>query len=99
MKRRSVVGPWSIAVIGTPLLRFGEQLVERALPPADEPLPSRLDISHVHTVRTATGRLRELARQHGGHAKLFSSAATAESSPLPVSSEPNCTYGPGNLVG
>jgi transcriptional regulator with XRE-family HTH domain len=75
MKRRTVVGALSVAVVGTPLLRFGEQLIELALPAADEPLPTRLDISHVHTVRTATGRLRDLARQHGGHAELFSAAA------------------------
>ena len=75
MKRRAVVGALSVAVVGTPLVRFSEQLVELALPPAGEPLPSRLDMSHVHTVRTATGRLRELARQHGGQAELFGSAA------------------------
>ncbi|MGH3980972.1 MAG: helix-turn-helix domain-containing protein [Pseudonocardiaceae bacterium] len=74
MKRRAVVGALSVVVIGEPLLRSGEQLVDLALP-ADEPLPSRLEMAHVHIVRSAIERLRGLARQYGGQADLFAAAA------------------------
>ncbi|MGH4021809.1 MAG: helix-turn-helix domain-containing protein [Pseudonocardiaceae bacterium] len=73
MKRRAVVGALSVAVIGEPLLRSGEQLVDLILS-ADEPLPSRLEMPHVHIVRSAIERLRDLARQYGGQADLFAAA-------------------------
>ncbi|MEO7193352.1 MAG: helix-turn-helix transcriptional regulator [Pseudonocardiaceae bacterium] len=43
--------------------------------PAAEPLPTRLDISHVHTVRSATQHLRGMSRYHGGQGTLFTDAA------------------------
>ncbi|MGH3979092.1 MAG: helix-turn-helix domain-containing protein [Pseudonocardiaceae bacterium] len=71
MKRRTVVGALSVAVVGESLVG---DLVELALP-AGEPLPSRLEMFHVHIVRTAIEQLRGLARQHGGQADLFAAAA------------------------
>ncbi|MGH3857319.1 MAG: helix-turn-helix domain-containing protein [Pseudonocardiaceae bacterium] len=43
--------------------------------PAAEPLPPRLDLSHVHTVRLATDHLRAMARHQGGQGTLFTDAA------------------------
>ncbi|MGH3833562.1 MAG: hypothetical protein ACRDRS_24525, partial [Pseudonocardiaceae bacterium] len=50
-------------------------LPELALPTA-QPLPSRLEMSHVHTVRAVTEQLRGIARYYGGQADLFGAAVT-----------------------
>ncbi len=73
MERRTVIGSVSLAVFGTPLLRFGEQLAQLGLPAA-EPLPSRLSMTHVRIVAAATERLRSMARQFGGMADEFGDA-------------------------
>lgn len=73
VERRTVVGSLSLAVFGTPFLRFGEQLAQLGLPP-DAPLPTRLTRSHVHTVAAATDWLRGRARQSGGMADEFGDA-------------------------
>ncbi|MGH3722401.1 MAG: hypothetical protein ACRDRI_26910 [Pseudonocardiaceae bacterium] len=39
-------------------------------------LPSRLGMSHVHTVRAVTDRLRSVARYQGGQGDVFGAAAT-----------------------
>ncbi|MGH3772198.1 MAG: helix-turn-helix domain-containing protein [Pseudonocardiaceae bacterium] len=70
-KRRVVVATASAAVLGPALRGLGELAL-----PAGQPLPSRLGMSHVHTVRAVTERLRGVARYFGGQAGLFSAAAT-----------------------
>ncbi|MBV8541919.1 MAG: helix-turn-helix transcriptional regulator [Pseudonocardiales bacterium] len=71
MKRRVLVATTSAAALGQVFLG----LPELALPTA-QALPSRLDMTHVHTVRAVTERLRGVARYYGGQADLFSAAAT-----------------------
>ncbi len=73
MERRTVIGSLSLAVFGTPLLRFGEQLAQLGLPAA-QPLPARLSMAHVRIVAAATERLRSMARQFGGMADEFGDA-------------------------
>ncbi|MPZ67628.1 MAG: hypothetical protein GEU83_19750 [Pseudonocardiaceae bacterium] len=73
MERRTVVRACSLAVFGTPLLRFGERLAQLGLPP-EQPLPTGLTRSHVHTVQAATDWLRGMARQFGGMADEFGDA-------------------------
>ncbi|MGH3828964.1 MAG: helix-turn-helix domain-containing protein [Pseudonocardiaceae bacterium] len=70
MKRRVLVAATSSAVfVGV------AGLGELALPTGWS-LPSRLDMSHVRTVRTATERWRGVARYYGGQAEVFSAVAT-----------------------
>ena len=49
---------------------------ELALPrTGDEPLPSRLGMSHVQAIEAVTEQLRATARQYGGQAEVFGAAA------------------------
>ncbi|MGH3821630.1 MAG: helix-turn-helix domain-containing protein [Pseudonocardiaceae bacterium] len=73
VRRRTLIGATSVAALGQVVQGLGE-LTELALP-TGEPLPSRLGMVHVHTVEAVTGRLRGMARQFGGQADLFVSAA------------------------
>ncbi|MGH3430792.1 MAG: helix-turn-helix domain-containing protein, partial [Mycobacteriales bacterium] len=70
VKRRVLVATTMAAALGQAFLG----LPELALP-TDQPLPSRLSMSHVNTVRAVTERLRGLARYYGGQADLFGAAA------------------------
>ncbi len=71
MKRRALVVTTMTAAVG----QACTGLPELALP-AGQPLPSRLEMSHVHTVVAVTERLRGVARYYGGQADLFVAAAT-----------------------
>jgi tetratricopeptide (TPR) repeat protein len=62
-----------MAALGLAVQGLGE-LTELALP-TGKPLPARLGMVHVRTVEAVTNRLREMARQFGGQADLFVSAA------------------------
>jgi transcriptional regulator with XRE-family HTH domain len=73
MRRRTVIASASMAALGLAVQGLGE-LTELALPTGG-PLPSRLDMVHVHTVEAVIGRLRGIARQFGGQTDLFLSAA------------------------
>ncbi|MBV8539957.1 MAG: hypothetical protein JO364_06275 [Pseudonocardiales bacterium] len=70
MKRRVLVAATMAAGLGQACVG----LPELALP-AGQPLPSRLGMVHVHTVRAVTEGLRGLARYYGGQADLVSTAA------------------------
>jgi len=70
MKRRVLVATASAAALGQVLVGLPEPAL-----PTGQALPSRLDMSHVHTVRTVTERLRGVARYYGGQADLLSAAA------------------------
>ncbi len=52
------------------------EVAELALPrTGDEPLPSRLGMSHVQAIEAVTEQLRATARQYGGQAEVFGAAA------------------------
>ncbi|MGH7535430.1 MAG: helix-turn-helix domain-containing protein [Gemmatimonadales bacterium] len=70
MKRRVLVATTMTAALGQAF----QGLPELALP-TGQPPPSRLSMSHVHTVAAVTDRLRRVARYYGGQADLFSAAA------------------------
>ncbi|MDQ3762661.1 MAG: helix-turn-helix domain-containing protein [Actinomycetota bacterium] len=72
MKRRALIATTSGAVLGQVLKGLGEP-IELALPTGPG-LPSRLGMSHVHTVQAVTERLRNVARSYGGQADLFGAA-------------------------
>ncbi|MGH3717490.1 MAG: helix-turn-helix domain-containing protein [Pseudonocardiaceae bacterium] len=74
MKRRIMLAA-TVATAVNPGAQALVEPIQLPLPP-EEPLPSRLDMFHVHAVRTATTQLRGMARYHGGHGGLFSAAAT-----------------------
>jgi transcriptional regulator with XRE-family HTH domain/tetratricopeptide (TPR) repeat protein len=73
MKRRALIAATTGVALGQAVSGLGE-LTEVALP-SREPLPARLGMVHVHTVGAITERLRGVARQFGGQADLFSTAA------------------------
>ena len=75
VRRRALIAATSLAALGQVVTSLGE-LAELALPrTGDEPLPSRLSMSHVHAIEAVTERLRALARQYGGQAEVFGAAA------------------------
>ena len=75
MRRRVLLAATSLAALGRVVTSLGE-LAELALPQTgDEPLPSRLEMSHVQAVKAVTQRLRAMARQYGGQAEVFGAAA------------------------
>ncbi len=71
MQRRVLVATTVAAAMGQAFLGLPE-----LAPPTGQALPSRLGMSHVHSVRAVTERLRGVARYYGGQADLFSAAAT-----------------------
>jgi len=73
MKRRVLVAATMAAALRRGTQALGEPI---QLPlPTGEALPSRLGMSHVHTVRAVTDRLRGVARYHGGQGEVFGAAA------------------------
>lgn len=75
MRRRALIAATSLAALGRVVTSLGE-VAELALPrTGDEPLPSRLSLSHVQAIEAVTERLRALARQYGGQAEVFGAAA------------------------
>ncbi|MGH3769867.1 MAG: helix-turn-helix domain-containing protein [Pseudonocardiaceae bacterium] len=73
VKRRVLIAAMMVAAANQ-----GAQALEE--PPewavtTGESLPSRLDMSHVHTVRAVTERLRGVARYYGGQGDVFGAAA------------------------
>ncbi|MBW0011038.1 MAG: helix-turn-helix domain-containing protein [Pseudonocardiales bacterium] len=73
MKRRVLVAATMAAALRRGTQALGEPI---QLPlPTGEALPSRLSMSHVHTVRAVTDRLRGVARYHGGQGEVFGAAA------------------------
>jgi len=75
MRRRALLAATSLAALGRVVTSLGE-LAELALPrTGDEPLPSRLGVSHVQAIEAVTERLRATARQYGGQAEVFGAAA------------------------
>lgn len=75
VKRRALIAATSLAALGEVVKSMGE-VAELALPRSgDEPLPSRLTLSHVHAVEAVTQQLRDVTRQYGGQAGLFGAAA------------------------
>lgn len=74
MKRRALLAATMAAALGQGVQALGEP-IELALP-VGESLPSRLGMSHVHTVRAVTDRLRGVTQYHGGQADLFGATAT-----------------------
>jgi transcriptional regulator with XRE-family HTH domain len=82
VKRRALFAATSTAVLGQALQGPGEP-IDVALP-TDQALPSQLGISHVHTVRAVTERLRGVARYYGGQGDLFGAAVTLYTRWLPV---------------
>jgi hypothetical protein len=73
VKRRALIAATTVATLGRVVQGLGE-FTELALP-TGQPLPSRLGMSHVHTVQAVTTQLRSVARYYGGQAELFSAAA------------------------
>ncbi|HKR51163.1 MAG TPA: hypothetical protein VJT72_16570 [Pseudonocardiaceae bacterium] len=73
MRRRTLVTATTVAAFGKLVKGLGE-LTELALP-TDQPLPLRLSMAHVHTVEAVTEQLLGVARQFGGQADLFGTAA------------------------
>jgi transcriptional regulator with XRE-family HTH domain len=71
MKRRILIATTMTAAMGQALVGLPEPAL-----PTGQALPSRLDISHVHTVAAVTERLRGVARYYGGQAEVFGAAAT-----------------------
>ncbi|MGH3868245.1 MAG: hypothetical protein ACRDQ4_19430 [Pseudonocardiaceae bacterium] len=69
MKRRVLVATTTAAALGQTFLGLPEPAL-----PTGHPLPSRLSMSHVNTVRAVTERLRGLARYYGGQADVFGAA-------------------------
>ncbi|MGH3925849.1 MAG: transcriptional regulator, partial [Pseudonocardiaceae bacterium] len=75
VRRRALIAATSLAALGR-VVQGMDQLAELALPrTGDEPLPSRLSMSHVRALEAVTQQLRSLARQYGGQADLFGAAA------------------------
>ncbi|MBW0011183.1 MAG: helix-turn-helix transcriptional regulator, partial [Pseudonocardiales bacterium] len=74
MRRRVLIAATIAAAMSQGAQSLGE-LIQLAWP-AGQALPSRLDMSHAHTVRAVTERLRGVARYHGGQGDLFGAAAT-----------------------
>jgi transcriptional regulator with XRE-family HTH domain len=75
LKRRILIAATSLAALGEVVKGMGEA-AELALPPSeDEPLPSRITMAHVHAVEAVMKQLRNINRQYGGQAGLFSAAA------------------------
>ncbi len=72
MKRRALITATTVAALGKMMPGLGEP-IELALP-TGQALPSRLGMSHVHTVQAVTERLRGVARYYGGQADLFAAA-------------------------
>ncbi|HWR47026.1 MAG TPA: helix-turn-helix transcriptional regulator [Pseudonocardiaceae bacterium] len=70
MKRRALIS----VTMATALDQVIPGLTELALP-TDEPLPSRLGMSDVHTVRAVTEQLTSVTRYYGGQAELHGAAA------------------------
>jgi transcriptional regulator with XRE-family HTH domain len=70
MERRVLLATTAAAALGQAFAGGGELAL-----PAGQPLPARLDMSHVHTVVAVTERLRGVARYYGGQADLFGAAA------------------------
>ncbi len=79
MKRHAVLATSSAVVLGQAFLGLGES-IEVPLP-TEDPLPSRLGMSHVHEVRAVTERLRSVGRYYGGQAGLFGDAVRRYPSP------------------
>jgi transcriptional regulator with XRE-family HTH domain len=75
MRRRALIAATMTATLGQAVSGLGE-LAVLALPPG-APVPPRLSMAHVHTVRAVTEELRRVARQFGGQAGVF--GATAKS--------------------
>ncbi|MGH3832740.1 MAG: helix-turn-helix domain-containing protein [Pseudonocardiaceae bacterium] len=71
VKRRVLVATASTVAMGQVCVGPPELAL-----PTEHPLPTRLDIAHVHTVAAVTERLRGVARYYGGQADLFSAVAT-----------------------
>ncbi|MGH3816620.1 MAG: helix-turn-helix domain-containing protein [Pseudonocardiaceae bacterium] len=71
MRRRALLATTTAAALGQAFLGLTELTL-----PSGQPLPARLDMSHVHTVAAVTERLRGIARYYGGQADLFGAAAT-----------------------
>jgi hypothetical protein len=74
VKRRALIAATTAAALGQVVQGLGE-FTELALP-TSQLLPSRLSMSHVHTVGAVTDQLRGVARYYGGQADLFGAAAT-----------------------
>jgi len=75
MRRRALIAATSLAALGRVVTGLGE-LAELAMPRAEEELlPSRLSTSHVQAIEAVTDRLRTVARQYGGQAEVFGTAA------------------------
>lgn len=75
VRRRALIAVTSLAALGRVVTSLGE-VAELALPrTGEEPLPSRLSLSHVQAIEAVTDRLRVLARQYGGQAEVFGAAA------------------------
>ena len=75
MRRRALLAATSLAALGQVVTSLGE-VAELALPrTGDEPLPSRLGMSHVQATEAVTEQLRATARQYGGQAEVFGAAA------------------------
>ena len=75
MRRRALLAATSLAALGQMVTSLGE-VAELALPrTGDEPLPSRLGMSHVQAIEAVTEQLRSTARQYGGQAEVFGAAA------------------------
>jgi transcriptional regulator with XRE-family HTH domain len=73
MKRRALLASTAAAAMGQVIPGLGKPI--KLTRPTATPLPSRLGMSHVHTVRAATEQLRSMARYYGGQADLFGAAA------------------------
>jgi transcriptional regulator with XRE-family HTH domain len=72
MHRRVLVATTMAAALGQAFVG----LPELALPRGQAVVPSRLDMSYVHTVRAVTEGLRGVARYYGGQAEVFGAVAT-----------------------
>ncbi|MGH3771618.1 MAG: helix-turn-helix domain-containing protein [Pseudonocardiaceae bacterium] len=74
VKRRIMIAASMATALHEAIQALSEPL-QLPLPTNDE-LPTSLDMSHVHAVRTATTQLVRMVRYHGGQGGLLSSAAT-----------------------
>ncbi|MGH3702278.1 MAG: hypothetical protein ACRDQY_23080 [Pseudonocardiaceae bacterium] len=72
--RRTLIAATSMAAFGQALGGLGE-LPELALPVGEDPVPTWLSMTHVHTVEAVTRQLRGMTRHFGGQAGLFTTAA------------------------
>ncbi|MGH3830713.1 MAG: helix-turn-helix domain-containing protein [Pseudonocardiaceae bacterium] len=66
VKRRILLATTMTASLDQAFMGLSELALQ-----AGQPLPSRLSMSQVHTVRTVTERLRGVARYYGGQADIF----------------------------